>query len=168
MARVGTCDTLDVRRERAVGWAGPTRRAAVILLMSGFALVGMSAPADAATSTVSISVGDTVVCVNFIGDQLLHYPVTLSSASTAPVSVSYASKDGTAHSPGDFTAVSGTLSYAANETTKTITVVVHCGHGGSNLLFHVLLSNPVNAVLGNASAYGSIVYKDVCARGCPG
>ena len=50
--------------------------------------------------------------------------VRLSRASGRVVTVSYATTDGTAASPADYTASSGTLTFAAGEVTKTISVSV--------------------------------------------
>ncbi|GLW93881.1 Calx-beta domain-containing protein [Actinokineospora globicatena] len=52
------------------------------------------------------------------------FAVTLNAASTAPVTVNYATSAGTATSGVDFTPVSGTLTFAPGETSKTITVPV--------------------------------------------
>ncbi len=49
-------------------------------------------------------------------------PVTLNQASSSPVSVDYATADGTATAGKDYTPVSGTLTFAAGETQKTVTV----------------------------------------------
>jgi hypothetical protein len=50
--------------------------------------------------------------------------VTRGGVTTLPGSVNYATSDGTAHQPGDYTATSGTLSFAAGETSKTFDVPV--------------------------------------------
>ena len=55
----------------------------------------------------------------------LVFTVTLSAASTSPLTVDYARTGGTATSGTDYTAVSsGTLTFAANSTSETITVSV--------------------------------------------
>jgi hypothetical protein len=51
--------------------------------------------------------------------------VTRTGGSSGPVSVSYATQDGTAQAGGDFTAASGTISWADGDSTvKTITVPI--------------------------------------------
>jgi Calx-beta domain/FG-GAP-like repeat len=56
---------------------------------------------------------------------LFTFTVTLSMAYDVPVSLSYATADGTATtSDNDYVASSGTITFAPGETTKTITVVV--------------------------------------------
>ena len=56
----------------------------------------------------SVSVGDASVTEGNAGTTPLSFPVTLSAASTQPVSVTYATADGTATAPSDYAAASGT------------------------------------------------------------
>jgi Ca2+-binding RTX toxin-like protein len=79
--------------------------------------------------------------------------VQLSAASSLPVTVNYASADGTATAGSDYQAVNGTLNFAPGETRKTINVPIF----GDTLkendeTVSVSLSAPSNATLGNASA----------------
>ena len=52
------------------------------------------------------------------------FPVTLSRASTSTVAVDCATPNGTATAGSDYTAASGTLTFAPRETRKTIAVAV--------------------------------------------
>ena len=52
------------------------------------------------------------------------FTVSLSGATTLPVTVSYATADGTAKAGVDYVAANGNLSFAAGETNKTVTVPV--------------------------------------------
>ena len=52
------------------------------------------------------------------------FTVTLSAASGQTVTVDYATADGTATAPADYTATPGTLTFAPGQTTKTVTVPV--------------------------------------------
>ena len=52
------------------------------------------------------------------------FTVSLSPAPSAPVSLSFATANGSAKSAEDYTATSGTLNFAAGQTSKTITVAV--------------------------------------------
>jgi probable HAF family extracellular repeat protein len=52
------------------------------------------------------------------------FTVSLSPAPSAPVSLNFATENGSAKSSEDYTATSGTLSFAAGQTSKTITVAV--------------------------------------------
>lgn len=70
----------------------------------------------------------------------------------AVVSVDYATADGTATSGLKYTATNGTLTFAAGETDHTIMVpLLNDGLVGGTKNFRVLLSNPINAVLGTRS-----------------
>ena len=94
------------------------------------------------------------------------FTVTLSAAAASAVAVSYSSADGTATAGSDYTAVSGTLNFAAGETSKTIDVSI-AGDTAveADETFTVSLSGPVGATLADSSAQGTIVNDDVAAPG---
>src|SRR5204863_499227 len=54
----------------------------------------------------------------------LAFTVTLSAASTSPVTVAYATANGTATAGSDYAALAGTLTFAAGETSKVVHVQV--------------------------------------------
>ena len=75
----------------------------------------------------------------------LAFAVTKSGTASISCSVSYATADGTAVAPGDYTATSGTLAFAASETTKYVSVTTLINAPGeSNETLYVNLSNPTN------------------------
>ncbi|MDI1298135.1 retention module-containing protein [Methylotenera sp.] len=85
------------------------------------------------------------------------YTVTLSNPSASPVTVAYGTASGTATSGTDFTSTPGTLTFAAGETTKTITVAItedNVYEGPEN--FTVNLSAPTNATIGTGSVTTTI------------
>jgi hypothetical protein len=88
--------------------------------------------------------------------------VRLNGPSNVPVSVDYASSDGTATAGSDYTATSGTLTFAPGETTKTFAVpFVNDSLDELNETLTVALSNPSSATLGApASAVLTIVDND--------
>src|SRR5262249_10294656 len=53
------------------------------------------------------------------------FTVSLTAASAQPVSVSYATADGTATAGTDYIPTAGTLTFAPGATTQQITVAVH-------------------------------------------
>ena len=57
-------------------------------------------------------------------DAVLEFQVTLRPASADPVTVAYATADGTATAGEDYTAASGTVTFAPGETEQTIAVTV--------------------------------------------
>src|SRR6185295_9043561 len=87
--------------------------------------------------------------------------VSLSAASALPVSVNWATANGTASAPSDYLANSGTLTIATGQTTGTITVVVN----GDTLneadeTFFVNLSNAANATISDAQGVVTIANDD--------
>ena len=92
------------------------------------------------------------------------FAVTLSRAASETVTVEYAAiPDGTATEGADYTATSGTLTFTAGETSKTISVPVHDdSHEDSGETFRLMLSNPSggNVYLADAWAIGTIHNDD--------
>jgi hypothetical protein len=89
------------------------------------------------------------------------FTVTLSSPLTTSATVKYATVNGTATAGSDYTATSGTLTFSAGQTSKTIIVAIN----GDTLAepsetFNVQLSSPTKAVLGNATGLGTILSDD--------
>ena len=88
--------------------------------------------------------------------------VTRTGGSASGVTVHYATSNGTATAGADYTAVSGTLTFAANETSKTITVPIQDDtlmEGDET--FSVTLSNPGGGgTLGSPSAAVVTIRED--------
>ena len=90
------------------------------------------------------------------------FTVSLSPASSQQVAVDYATSDGTAAAGSDYTAQSGTLTFAANETSKTVSIATTDDSvDEENETFTLTLSSPTNATLGDATATGTINDDDV-------
>ena len=71
------------------------------------------------------------------------FTVSLSAASGQTVTVNYATANGTAVAPGDYTAASGTLTFTPGVTTQTLTVPVNGDTlNEPNETFFVNLSGP--------------------------
>ena len=82
--------------------------------------------------------------------QTSNVPVTvwLSRAASGTVSVRYATANGTATAGSDYTAVNGTLTFAAGETRKTVQVPIRDDNvEDSGDVFYLVLSNPTGASL---------------------
>jgi streptogramin lyase len=97
----------------------------------------------------------------------LTFQATLSAASTATVSVHYATSNGTAVAGTDYTAASGTLTLPAGSTSGSVTVVVlpvALGAGGSSKALSLELSQPSGTSLARTSVKGTI-HPDVYAAG---
>ena len=81
-------------------------------------------------------------------DASLDFAVTLSRAASGPVSVDYATADGTAAAGADYTAASGTLTFAPGETAKTVSVaLLDDAVDEGKETFTLTLSNPRGAYL---------------------
>ena len=91
----------------------------------------------------------------------IEFTVSLSAASGRQVTVEYATSNGTAESGTDYTAASGTLTFAAGETSKTVSVATTDDSADEeDETFTLTLSNPADATLGDATATGTIVDND--------
>ena len=84
--------------------------------------------------------------------------VSLSAESGRQVTVQYATASGTATSGTDFTAASGTLTFAAGTTSQTVRVSTTDDEttGEGNETFTLTLSSPTNATLNDGTADGTI------------
>ncbi len=100
-------------------------------------------------------------------DASLDFTVTLSRPHPEPVMVRYATSDGTATAGSDYIRTSGILTFAANETSKTIRVpVLDDDHdeGPETLTFVLSAPAPSHVRLADAEATGAIANTD----GIPG
>jgi hypothetical protein len=91
------------------------------------------------------------------------FKVELNRVSRSPVTVQYATTDGSATvADGDYQAINGTLTFNPGELTRTVTVTVN---GDAKVepdeTFTVRLSNPTNASLAKDHAVGAIVNDDL-------
>ena len=111
----------------------------------------------------SLSISSPTVLEGDSGSASLRYAVTLSAASGRRVTVRYADAGtGTATSGTDYTALApGTLTFAAGETGKTISVSVTGDTGDEpNETVVVRLSGASGAAVATASGTGTITDDD--------
>jgi DNA-binding beta-propeller fold protein YncE len=93
------------------------------------------------------------------------FTVSLSAPFAEPVTVSYATADGTAKAGTNYTATSGTLTFPAGMTTQTIRVpILDSGSQTTSLAFTVNLSNPQSATLSQGQGTGTIAPSDQAAK----
>lgn len=109
-------------------------------------------------SQPTVSIGDATATE---GDSAV-FTVTLSNEYHAVVQVEYATANGTATAPGDYTAAAATmLSFSPGQTEKTITVQTAADTlDEPDEGFLVSLSSPSNATLADAQGAGTIVDDD--------
>jgi Calx-beta domain len=108
--------------------------------------------------TPSLAIND--VTVNEAAGTM-SFTVTLSAASGQTVSVNYGSSNGTAVAGSDYTAASGTLTFAPGVVSQTITVPITNDtvyEPGETL--YVNLSAPSNATIADGLGIGTIIDND--------
>jgi hypothetical protein len=147
-------DTIDEANENIVVTLGS-------ITGGGFEAIAADSAANTVTTTVidndatpTLSVNDVVV--NEAAGTAT-FTVTLSAASGLPVSVGFNTSNGTATAGSDYTAATGTLTFAPGVTSQTITVAItnDTVFEGSES-FNVNLMAPTNAALGGALGVGTI------------
>ena len=124
-----------------------------------------------ATATITIIDDDVVVPSLTINDVRVFegdtgtvnavFTVTASTTSTTAFSVTYSTADNTATAGVDYTAVSGTLTFAPGQTTRTITVpIIGDLLMEANETFFVNLNVPTGATIADPQGIGIIVDDD--------
>ncbi len=103
---------------------------------------------------VEISVADATATEG----NALSFTVTLTEALASAASVDYATVDGTAVAGSDYSSASGTLTFNAGETSKSVTIsTANDSYLESSETLTLLLSNPAGGTsIGDGSATGTI------------
>jgi hypothetical protein len=110
---------------------------------------------------LQISPADASVIEGDLGATNALFTVRLSKSYHLPVSVDFATTDGSALAGSDYVATNGTLNFAPSETARTITVLINGDElDETNETFVLNLTNPVNAGLAASQAYTTIVDDD--------
>jgi Calx-beta domain-containing protein len=111
--------------------------------------------------TPGISVANASATEGNTGTVSALFSVTLSLQSSQPVTVQYATADGSATAPADYQATSGTLAFDPGQNVKQIVVpVVGDTLIESTEVFSLNLSGPTNATLADGTAQGTITDND--------
>jgi len=110
----------------------------------------------------TLSINDVSIAEGHSGTSVLNFTVTLSAASSLTVTANYATTNGTATAPSDYTAIASTLlTFNPGDTIKTVAVTIN---GDISLepdeTFTVNLTNPTNATISKASGTGTIQNDD--------
>jgi fibronectin type 3 domain-containing protein len=112
----------------------------------------------------SLWINDLSLTEGNTGTKDFTFTVALSQAGSQPVSVQYATADGTATAGSDYTAASGTLTIPAGQTNGTIVVSVN---GDTTIeadeTFYVNLSGATGATILDSQGMGTILNDDVPA-----
>lgn len=108
----------------------------------------------------TLSAADVSVAEGTGGQNFATFTVTRSSG-TGTASIAYATADGTALAGRDYTAQSGTLTFAEGERSKTVAVAITTDAANeANETFFLNLSNPVGVSVTDAQARGTITNDD--------
>src|SRR5207247_1538670 len=109
----------------------------------------------------SLSISDASVLEGNSGTVDAVFTVTLAGASSQPITVNFATADGTAVAPSDYVAASGTLTFAPGESSKTILVKVNGDTVNEAYAYSTLIrSNAANASITKAQGVGTIRNDD--------
>jgi CSLREA domain-containing protein len=110
----------------------------------------------------SISINDVSQFEGNSGTTNFTFTVSLSAPAGQPVTVNYATANGTATAPSDYTAIPTTLlTFNPLETSKTVTVLVNGDTNAEvNESFFVNLSGAVNATISDDQGVGLINSED--------
>ncbi|MFM9035071.1 MAG: glycosyl hydrolase family 18 protein, partial [Mycobacterium sp.] len=136
----------------------------IIALDSNTVAKWQNAIANAGVSAPTLSIAGATVVEGNSGSTTMPFTVALSKASTAPVTVGYATANGTATAGQDYTAATGTLTFAPGVTTQTVNVgVTGDTTAEPTETFTLTLTNPSGAVVASAVATGTITDDDVVA-----
>jgi probable HAF family extracellular repeat protein len=113
-------------------------------------------PASGALPLVTID--DATIAEGNSGTHTAVFTVTLSAASSQPVSVTFATANGSATANSDYQATSGTLTFEPGQTTKTVLVLVDGDRlGEPDETFVVNLSGATNALVADGQGVGRIL-----------
>ena len=94
-------------------------------------------------------------------DAAMDFAVTLSRAASGEVTVTYATRDGTAKKGKDYRQAKGTLSFAAGETAKTVEVaILDDAKDEGEETFRLVLKKATGAVIADGEAVGTIENAD--------
>jgi subtilase family serine protease len=109
----------------------------------------------------SVQINDVSLSEGNSGTKNFDFTVSLSNPSSQTVTVNYGSADSSAVAPGDYTPVSGTLTFTPGQTSKTVSVLVN----GDTIFeadetFSVVLSNVANALMADDRGVGTILNDD--------
>jgi CSLREA domain-containing protein len=111
---------------------------------------------------IGLSISDASANEGNSGTTNAVFNVTLSPVSSQTITVNYQTADGTAKvSENDYQAITGTVTFAPGETTKSITVPINGDTAYEpDETFFVNLGNPVNASVARAQGVGTIINDD--------
>src|SRR5215211_583630 len=126
-------------------------RLGLLLLVLALVLAAplASAAPDAGDDPLpELSIDDVNVAEGDSGTVTASFTVTLSTASLLPVTVDFATANGSATTPADYLPATGVLLFVPGQTTQSVSVTVNGDTlDETNETFLVNLSNAINATI---------------------
>src|ERR1700754_556069 len=139
--------------------SGPLPLRLSLVIISTLLLLATSV--HVAAQTPSISVRDVSVVEGNSGTTQATFVVALSGAASQSVSCSFATSNGTATAGPDYTATSGTVTFAPGETEKPVVVLVKGDTvDEAQETYFLDISNVQNATVSSSRGTGFIVDDD--------
>ena len=140
--------------------------------------VVLAASNSRGTGTATLSLSITPIGVTLVQFAQADYIATASQSAVSlsvtllraggdagPFSVGYGTADGSALAGRDYVGQSGTLTFAAGQTTQTITVsLVPQGEAAADRAFFIDLFNPERGVVGRGRATVTIAFPDLSTK----
>src|SRR5262249_10096235 len=113
----------------------------------------------------SFSIDDVSLAEGNSGPTAFTFTITKNGTTVFSTSVDYATVNGSATAPTDFTAITTTtLNFLPSDVSKQVTVQVNGDtQVESNETFTVHLSNPSGATISDTDGLGTIQNDDACA-----
>ncbi|MBI3417421.1 MAG: cadherin-like domain-containing protein [Verrucomicrobia bacterium] len=109
----------------------------------------------------ALRINDAAIVEADTGTTNMIFTVTLSTSSGSPVTVDYATADDTAKAGSDYVTKRGTITFAPGTLTQTILIpVIGDLLSEPTETFFINLANPVNAVIVDNQAIGTITDND--------
>jgi hypothetical protein len=112
-------------------------------------------------ATRSISVNDVTLAEGNAGTTNAVFTISLSAPAAAPVTVNFATANGSATAPADYQVTTGSRTFGPGVTTQTVSVpVVGETAVEPHETFTLNLSGPVNATITDGQGVGTILNDD--------
>jgi aryl-phospho-beta-D-glucosidase BglC (GH1 family) len=125
-------------------------------LLPGSVTWNGSAIGGAIPALPTLSVTGATVQETAAASTALTFTLKLSAPSATPVTVAWSTMDGTALAGRDYDAASGTVTFAAGQTSANVVIATHRGAAGTEA-FSLMLRAPTGATIATSQATGTII-----------
>ena len=150
-----------VAQGQAVSFGFQADSGAAGTIASSFSVNGAASSTNTPPALPEVSIADASIIEGTGGDHQIAFKVDISKAAATPISVRFTTTDGTAAAGVDYTSQSGTITFAAGETTKTILIpILGDSIQEANETFKLLLSAGNDVTPSKAQAIGTIINDD--------